>query len=135
MSSNKTIPPNFNPHAVHYFTSNVTSSAPPAYHNHNENAYIPMASPHTTSPTSIHNHGPFSGSHSPSLIPPSSQFTSPASLPAPQPRLPPKPAQPSTSPPIFTPFRPERSSPELIDVLSKKKSASAWPAQPVLKHA
>lgn len=124
----KSIPPTFNPHANHYFTSNGSSATSPQEAYYDENPYIPIPSPHTTSPSWSHNSGPFTAPHPSSIIPSSTQFSP---MHAPPPRLASKPAQPSTSPPIFVPFRPDKSSPELRDVLSKKKSASAWPAQPV----
>lgn len=129
----RSIPPTFNPHGNHYFTSSVASPPSPHPYYRGENAHIPLPSSHTTSPTSILNlNGQMSA---PRLSAASSASSStqyqPTVVHAPQPRPSSRPIQSSTSMPIFTPFRPDKSSPDLSDVLSKKKSASAWPAQPV----
>ncbi|KIJ30296.1 hypothetical protein M422DRAFT_67642 [Sphaerobolus stellatus SS14] len=120
--SSQTIPSSFNPHAVHPFTAGA-ASAP----RHQPSASIAIPSPHTTSP---HRAPPRPATSSiPSQV---AQSHASQAYPQMQPQSRSGRQYPSQqAQPVFTPFRPERSSsPDLKDVLSKKKNASAWPAQP-----
>ncbi|TBU29040.1 hypothetical protein BD311DRAFT_302649 [Dichomitus squalens] len=106
----------FNPLATHPFTNNSGLMPKPA---------APSQFPHPLPSSSKAMPGNHASAQGPILV------TTPAHLHAPQPKRasPPKPSSHSHSSgpkPIFVPFRPERSSPELEDILLKKKFSDAF---------
>ncbi|KAF8528219.1 hypothetical protein BU17DRAFT_81479 [Hysterangium stoloniferum] len=111
------IPPSFDPHGIYHFTAGAATP----YRGQSNAAYMPISSSPTSSQTSSRPSG------SPQQASATSVPTQ-AHIHSPQPRGTGYPAQASGKP-IFTPFRLERSSPELSDVLTKK-GASVWPAHP-----
>lgn len=97
----------FDPFATHPFTNNSGLAPRP-----------PQPSQYPASPPQKHNFP--SPQSAPSSSPPATQNHSPVK--APQPRIPP-PGSPNTSNsprPIFVPFKQERSSPDLGDIVKKK---------------
>ncbi|KAF8579500.1 hypothetical protein K439DRAFT_1637983 [Ramaria rubella] len=113
MSNSQSIPSSFNPHAIHPFTA---GASPPSSQLHPSTGRAP-APPQTGQKKSTY------GSATPNMAFPAVQ--------SPQPRPASKwPPQTTGSQPIFTPFKLERPSPELPDVLAKKKNGASWPAKP-----
>ncbi|KDQ59506.1 hypothetical protein JAAARDRAFT_33082 [Jaapia argillacea MUCL 33604] len=106
----------FDPFAVHPFTNSSGLMAPPP---------PPSQFPrHPPSPPQHATEGAHSTAPTSPPVSPSSSPIPPATIHAPRPRRANSPPQvSSTSPPkaIFVPFRPERSSPDLGDILVKKK--------------
>lgn len=115
MSSSQSILSSFNPHAVHPFTAAGTSQSPAHHHP----ARTPKPSSHPSQAQTI------TYNSTASQQPPHTSPTQ-TTVQSPQPR--PASKHPPSSQPIFTPFRLERSSPELRDILVKKH-APAWPVK------
>ncbi|KAI5124493.1 hypothetical protein M0805_003020 [Coniferiporia weirii] len=111
----QTVPSSFDPFAMHHFTNinNIPPQAPAPY------AY-PRPVPTT------HSYGHQYSSHAPPApSAPSSLPTAQTPVYAPQPvRASPPGASPqATHQPVFEPFRLERASPDLQDVLAKKSTS------------
>ena len=101
----------FDPLATHPFTNNSgllpKPVAPSQYPHH-----VPSSKAHP------HAHAPAQG---PIIL-----TTTPVHAPQPKRALPPKANSHSGPKPIFVPFRPERGSPDLEDILLKKKFSDAF---------
>ena len=115
----------FNPHAVHPFTAGSPNSSPHLHHI--SSARIPKPSLPTSQPQST------ASVPLVSSLPPQTTTHFPA-MPvfSPQPRPASNHRDATTSQPIFIPFKLERSSPELSDILVKK-TTSLWHVKPTDK--